>query len=88
MTRDRFKSELSIRGGQFDFQTDRHEGMIGINPSSIVIWVDDISADGDEPKYIGEFKDVDELLEEFKVDGESFATNVLPKIIKLNMLLT
>ena len=88
MTKDHFKSILDISGGQFDFQTDKHEGMIGISPASVVIWVDDIDADGDEPKYIGEYKNVNELLEKFNVDGKPFVVNVLPQITKLNMLRT
>ena len=88
MTKDHFKSLLNVSGGQFAFQTDRHEGMIGISPASVVVWVDDIDADGDEPKYIGEYKSVNELLEKFKVDDEHFVANILPKITNLNMLKT
>lgn len=88
MTKDQFKSILSVSGGQFTFQTDRYEGMIGISPASVVIWVDDIGSDSDEPKHIGEFNNVSDLLDEFKLDGESFVVNILPKITKLNMLLT
>lgn len=88
MTKDQFKSVLSVSGGQFYFQTDRHEGMIGISPASVVIWVDDIGTDRDEPKHIGEFNNVSDLLDEFEVDGESFVENILPEITKLNMLRT
>ena len=88
MTKDQLKSVLDVDGGQFDFQTDNHEGMIGISPASVVIWVDDIDADGEEPKNIGQFKSVTELLEQFKVDGEPFVVNILPHIKKLNMLTT
>ena len=40
MKRDDFKNALARTGGQFVFYTDTHEGMIGITPSRIVIWVD------------------------------------------------
>lgn len=88
MTKNHFKSALSVSGGQFEFQTDKHEGMIGISPASVVIWVDDIDADGDEPKNIGEFKSVNELLEKFNVDGESFVATILPEIVEINMIRT
>jgi hypothetical protein len=88
MTKNHFKSTLNVSGGQFDFQTDKHEGMIGISPASVVIWVDDIDADRDEPKNIGEFKNIDELLEKFNVDGEPFVVTILPKITELNMIRT
>lgn len=88
MTKDQFKSVLSVSGGQFTFQTDRYEGMIGISPASVVIWVDDIGSNRDEPKHIGEFTNVSDLLEKFKIDGEPFVVNILPKITKLNMLRT
>lgn len=88
MTKNHFKSVLNVSGGQFVFQTDKHEGMIGISPASVVIWVDDIGADGEEQKNIGEFKSVNELLEKFNVDGEPFAVIILPKITELNMIRT
>jgi hypothetical protein len=88
MTKNHFKSILNVSGGQFYFRTDKHEGMIGISPASVVIWVDDIDADGDEPKNIGEFKSVNELLEKFDLDGNLFVADVLPQITKLNMLRT
>lgn len=88
MTKNHFKSVLNVSGGQFNFQTDKHEGMIGISPASVVIWVDDIGAEGEEPKNIGEFKSISELLEKFKVDGEDFVVNILPQITELSMLKT
>lgn len=88
MTKDQFKSILNVSGGQFNFQADRYEGMIGISPANVVIWVDDIDTDREEPKNIGEFKSVSDLLEKFNVDGESFVVNILPKITNLKMLRT
>ena len=88
MTKDQFKIALSVSGGQFTFQADRYEGMIGITPANVVIWVDDIGSDSDEPKNIGEFNSVSDLLEKFNVDGESFVASILPRIKSLNMLRT
>lgn len=92
MTKDRFREALNINGGQFDFFTEKHEGMIGVSPTKIVIWVDGTGyskkAEETEPKNIGEYESVDELLGNFRVDGGIFADNVLPEITKLNKLLS
>ena len=92
MTQNQFYKELAVQGGQFDFRTAQYEGMIGISPDSVVIWVDNIGfgeekADN-EPMHYGEFKNVGELLEHFKVDGRLFVESVLPEIDILCRLLT
>ena len=83
---------LSIGGGQFDFFTDKHEGMIGVDPSKIVIWVDEkgfsVSPGEGEPKNYGEFKTIDDLFSGFMVDGLPFVDAVLPDIPKLIQLYT
>lgn len=85
MTKDRIKEILNISGGQLDFRTGKHEGMFGISPNKIVVWVDDVGFsdsenDNAEPKNIGEFATVEEMLAQFRVDGELFADVVLPEI--------
>ncbi|MBO5976462.1 MAG: hypothetical protein J6P94_04735 [Oscillospiraceae bacterium] len=92
MTRNQFYEELAVTGGQFNFRTAMHEGMIGISPNSLVIWVDNIgfgeSKIDDEPMCFGEFQSIGELLDSFKVDGKLFSESVLPEIDKLYRLLT
>lgn len=92
MTNDLFKELLNISGGQFEFYTDKHEGMIGLSPSQIMIWVDDLGfgkiTDDVEPKNIGYYNSIDDLLKTFKVDNELFADNVLPQITSLIRLLS
>ena len=57
MTRNQFYEELAVTGGQFNFRTAMYEGMIGISPNSLVIWVDNIgfgeSNIDDEPMCFG-----------------------------------
>jgi len=92
MTKDQFEEKLCINGGQFEFNTNIYEGMIGITPSKIVIWVDKVgysnSENEDEPKYIGEFESVEELLDTFMVADKSFAKSVLPEIASLIPILS
>jgi hypothetical protein len=95
MTREQFKKELSSGAGQLTIKTDKYVGMIGISPSNILIWVDDPDFWGpasarniDGPRNIGEFRDADELLNEFEVDGRKFADSVLPEIKKLIVVIT
>lgn len=94
MTKETLKDILSGAGGQFVFSTDQHEGMIGITPASVVIWVDKIgynnaeAEDEAEPQNAGKFKNVDELLEAFKVDSVLFSEKILPQVETLNRILT
>lgn len=95
MTKEQFKSKFNISGGQFVFNTDKHEGMIGISPLKVFIWVDvrgwankpNVNDDL-EPSNIGEFETVDELLSSFKVGEKLFSEFVLPNINKLNQIYT
>lgn len=92
MTKEQFKSKVNVIGGTFDFTTDRYEGMVGVSNREYIIWVDDLGygtrqvdeSSNREPRNIGEYKDVDELLSTFMVDGELFAEAVLPTIEKLH----
>ena len=86
MTKEKFKKVLDVQGGQFEFETDQNEGMIGISPSQVVIWVDDLGFCEGEPEYIGYYRSVDELLEKFKVNGKPFAETLLPEIGKLHRI--
>ena len=86
MTKEEFKKVLDVQGGQFDFQIGRYEGMIGISPSQVVIWVDDSDFCKGEPEFIGYYRSVDELLEKFQVKGQLFAETLLPKIGKLHRI--
>lgn len=96
MTNEQFRSAINVTGGQFDFETDKYEGMVGVSHSSVVIWVDDIgyskpsgdTDDGTEPRNIGYYKSSDDLLEQFKVDGILFSDSVLPEIKELVRILT
>ena len=86
MTKEEFKSVLDVQGGQFDFQIGRYEGMVGITPSQVVIWVDDTDFYKGEPEYIGYYRSVDELLEKFRVKGKPFAETLLPEISELHRI--
>lgn len=90
MTKERFRNELDVVGGMFIFNTNKHEGMIGVTMSNVVVWVDDNGfgerADEAEPRNVGEFNSIDELLSKFNVDGKSFAEYVLPEISKLHKM--
>lgn len=92
MTKEQFKSKVNVIGGTFYFTTDKYEGLIGVSNREFFVWVDDlgygtrqVDEDSDVgPRNIGEYKDVDELLSTFMVDGELFAESVLPTIEKLH----
>ena len=88
MTKKQFESVLDVQGGQFEFRTDRYEGMVGVSPSAVVIWVDYLNVNGHEPKYVGSYGSIRELLEAFYVEGQAFATAILPEISGLNLLIT
>ena len=94
MTKEQFKSKVNVIGGTFDFTTDKYEGLIGVSNREYIIWVDDLGygtrqvdedSDG-EPRNQGEYKNLDELLSTFMVDGELFAESVLPTIERLDMV--
>lgn len=81
----RLNGNLNV-GGTFNFFTARYEGFIFWMKGSrrLVIWVDDKgftspenSSDA-EPRNIGEFQSIEEMLAKFKVDGTLFAESVLP----------
>lgn len=89
----RLNGNLNV-GGTFNFFTARYEGFIFWMKGSrrLVIWVDDKgftspenSSDA-EPRNIGEFHSIEEMLAKFKVDGTLFAESVLPTIEKLNQI--
>ena len=94
MTIEQFKSKVDVIGGTYDFFTDRYEGLIGVTNREFFIWVDDLgygTRQVDEdcdvgPRNMGEYKNVDELLSTFMVDGELFAEAVLPTIEQLKMV--
>ena len=94
MTKEQFKSKVDVLGGTFGFTTDRYEGMVGVSNREYIIWADDlgygtrqIDEDCDVgPRNMGEYKNVDELLSTFMVDGELFAEAVLPTIEQLKMV--
>ena len=94
MTKEQFKNKVNVIGGTFDFTTDKYEGLIGVSNREYIIWVDDLGygtrqvdedSDG-EPRNQGEYKNVDELLSTFMVDGELFAESVLPAIEQLHTI--
>lgn len=94
MNREQFKKTVDVVGGQFTFETEKYEGMIGVTPARIVIWVDDrgfssqsVEDDESEPKNVGEFKNADDLLETFAVDGMKFEL-LLPEIKSLSVMMT
>lgn len=95
MTKNYFENTLNVYGGQFTFFTNQYEGMIGVSPSRVVIWVDDkgfgeLNGDDEdlEPRNIGVFESVNELLLKFKVDGKPFIEFLLPDIKELNQIYT
>lgn len=90
---ERLNGNLNV-GGTFNFFTEQHDGFIFWLKGSrrLVIWVDDKgfsslenSSDA-EPRNIGEFQSIEEMLAKFKVDGALFAESVLPTIEKLNQI--
>ena len=92
MTKEQFKKRVNVFAGQFWFTTKKYEGMVGVSNREYIIWVDDLGygtrqvdeSSDREPRNIGEYKNVDELLSTFMVDGELFAEAVLPTIEKLH----
>ena len=94
MTKEQFKKRVNVFAGQFGFTTKKYEGMVGVSRREYFIWVDDLgygTRQVDEdcdvgPRNMGEYKNVDELLSTFMVDGELFAEAVLPTIEKLKMV--
>ena len=94
MTKEQFKSKVNVIGGTFDFTTDKYEGLIGVSNREYIIWVDDlgygtrqVDEDSDVgPRNMAEYKNVDELLSTFMVDGELFAESVLPAIEQLHTI--
>ena len=94
MTKEQFKKRVNVFAGQFWFTTKKYEGMVGVSNREYIIWVDDLGygtrqvdedSDG-EPRNQGEYKNVDELLTTFMVDGELFAESVLPAIEQLHTI--
>ena len=92
MTKDQFKESIGGIGGEFNFYTADYEGLIFATPTRAFIWVDfngyrtaDVV---DEPKNIGDYNSVDELLDAFEVDGVLFSESVLPKITTLSQVYT
>ena len=94
MTKEQFKKRVNVFAGQFGFTTKKYEGMVGVSNREYIIWVDDLGygtrqvdedSDG-EPRNQGEYKNLDELLSTFMVDGELFAESVLPTIERLDMV--
>ena len=92
MTKEQFKSKVNVIGGTFYFTTDKYEGLIGVSNREFFVWVDDlgygtrqVDEDSDVgPRNMAEYKNVDELLSTFMVDGELFAESVLPTIEQLH----
>ena len=94
MTKEQFKKRVNVFAGQFWFTTKKYEGMVGVSNREYIIWVDDLGygtrqvdedSDG-EPRNQGEYKNLDELLSTFMVDGELFAESVLPAIEQLHTI--
>ena len=94
MTKEQFKSKVNVIGGTFYFTTDKYEGLIGVSNREFFVWVDDlgygtrqVDEDSDVgPRNMAEYKNVDELLSTFMVDGELFAESVLPAIEQLHTI--
>ena len=90
---ERLNGNLNV-GGTFNFFTEQHDGFIFWLKGSrrLVIWVDNKgfssqeNNNGTEPRNIGEFQSVEEMLAKFKVDGTLFAESVLPTVEKLNQI--
>lgn len=90
---ERLNGNLNV-GGTFNFFTEQHDGFIFWLKGSrrLVIWVDNKgfssqeNNNGAEPRNIGEFQSVEEMLAKFKVDGTLFAESVLPTVEKLNQI--
>ena len=94
MTKEQIKKTLNVSGGRFRLSTKTQEGMIGVCPENVFIWVDDKGRGNPEnrgngndgPRNIGLFGSVQEMLEQFRVDGAFFSESVLPDITDLEHL--
>ena len=96
MTKEQLAKTLNVSGGQFRYFTETKEGMISMCPENVFAWVDDKGystsesneGEDDEPKNMGLFESVQEMLEQFKVDGALFSESVLPNIEELKRIYT
>ena len=94
MTNEQITKALDVSGGQFRFFTETQEGMISLCPEQVFVWVADRGystsesneGEDDGPSNIGLFGSVQEMLEQFKVDGALFSESVLPDIKELEQL--
>ena len=94
MTKEQLAKTLNVSGGQFGF-TETKEGMISMCPENVFAWVDDkgySTSESNEGEGVGRteerglFESVQEMLEQFKVDGALFAESVLPNIEELKRI--
>ncbi len=96
MTKEEIKKTLHVSGGRFRLSTKTQEGMIGVCQAKVFIWVDDKGRGNPEnrgngndgPRNIGFFGSVQEMLEQFMVDGVLFSESVLPNIEELERIYT
>ena len=96
MTKEQIKRILNVSGGRFRLSTKTQEGMIGVCPENVFIWVDDKGRGNPEnrgngndgPRNIGFFGSVQEMLEQFMVDGVLFSESVLPDREELKRIYT
>ena len=96
MTKEEIKKSLHVSGGRFRLSTKTQEGMIGVCQAKVFIWVDDKGRGNPEnrgngnhgPRNIGFFGSVQEMLEQFMVDGVLFSESVLPNIEELERIYT
>lgn len=96
MTKEEIKKTLHVSGGRFRLSTKTQEGMIGVCQAKVFIWVDDKGRGNPEnrgngndgPRNIGFFGSVQEMLEQFMVDGVLFSESVLPDIEELKRIYT
>ena len=87
---------MHVSGGRFRLSTKTQEGMIGVCQAKVFIWVDDKGRGNPEnrgngndgPRNIGFFGSVQEMLEQFMVDGVLFSESVLPDIEELKRIYT
>ena len=85
MTKEQIAKTLDVSGGQFRFFTETQD---------VFIWVHDkgystsesSESDNDRPRNIGLFCSVQEMLEQFKVDGTLFSESALPDIKNLEQI--
>ena len=96
MTKEQIQKTLNVSGGRFRLSTKTQEGMIGVCQAKVFIWVDDKGRGNPEnrgngndgPRNVGFFESVQEMLEQFKVDGTLFSESVLPNIVELKRIYT